>query len=330
MKILIIGAEDRYARHMPEDIPVTRTIEKIFLPRGASDEEIIAAGRDCEFLAADPMTKVSRAAIEGLPHLKMIHSEGVGFNGFDVEAAREAGIYVCNCKGANAGAVAEQTILLILGFLRQVTEGDRRERIGEQMQMKEAMMVKGLKEVSDCKIGLIGFGDIAKATAERLHAFGCELYYSSLHRKDPETEKAFHVTYLTQEELLSVCDVVSLHCAVTDDTRNIVNAEFLAGMKKEAFLVNTARGDLVDNEALVQAIVEERIAGAALDTVFPEPTTIENPLLHLPEGFENRILFSPHVGGATASSMKRSHRILWQAVQDMTEGRRPENIVNQL
>ena len=88
MKILIIGAEDRYARHMPEDIPVTRTIEKIFLPRGASDEEIIAAGRDCEFLAADPMTKVSRAAIEGLPHLKMIHSEGVGFNGFDVEAAQ--------------------------------------------------------------------------------------------------------------------------------------------------------------------------------------------------------------------------------------------------
>ena len=194
--------------------------------------------------------------------------------------------------------------------------------------MKEAMMVKGLKEVSDCKIGLIGFGDIAKATAERLHAFGCELYYSSLHRKDPETEKAFHVTYLTQEELLSVCDVVSLHCAVTDDTRNMVNAEFLTRMKREAFLVNTARGDLVDNEALVQAIVEERIAGAALDTVFPEPTTIENPLLHLPEGFENRILFSPHVGGATASSMKRSHRILWQAVQDMTEGRRPENIVN--
>ena len=98
MKILIIGAEDRYARHMPEDIPVTGTIEKIFLPRGASDEEIIAAGKDCEFLAADPMTKVSRAAIEGLPHLKMIHSEGVGFNGFDVEAAREAGIYVCNCR----------------------------------------------------------------------------------------------------------------------------------------------------------------------------------------------------------------------------------------
>ena len=138
------------------------------------------------------------------------------------------------------------------------------------------------------------------------------------------------MTYLTQEELLSVCDVVSLHCAVTDDTRNMVNAEFLTRMKREAFLVNTARGDLVDNEALVQAIVEERIAGAALDTVFPEPTTIENPLLHLPEGFENRILFSPHVGGATASSMKQSHRILWQAVQDMTEGRRPENIVNQL
>lgn len=330
MKILIIGPEDRYQKHMPEDIPAAKTIEKVFLPRGASDEEIIAKGADCDFLSADPMTKVSRKAIQGLPQLKMIHSEGVGFNGFDVEAAREAGVYVCNCKGANAGAVAEQAVLLILGFLRHVTEGDHRERIGEQMQMKEAMMVQGLKEVSDCRIGLIGFGDIAKATAERLHAFGCELYYTSLHRKDAETEKAYHVTYLPQDELLAACDVISLHCAVTDETRNMVNEDFLGSMRRDAFLVNTARGDLVDNEALVRAITEERILGAALDTVYPEPTTADNPLLHLPEGYEDRILFSPHIGGATASSMKRSHRILWQAVQDMMDGKKPKNIVNGL
>lgn len=328
MKTLIIGNEDRYQKYLPGDIPFTQNTEMIFLRTGSSDEEILKAGADAEYLAADPITRVGRNVIYSMPNLKMIHSEGVGYDGFDVAAAAERGIYVCNCKGANAGAVAEQTILLILGFLRRVIEGDRIEREGNQIKMKERMMVEGIREVSDCKVGLVGFGDIAKATAERLYPFGCELYYYSLHRKDAETEESYHVKYLPLRELAATCEIISLHAAVTDETRGMVNEKFLSRMKKNAFLVNTARGDLVDNEALKAAIINGTIMGAALDTIYPEPTTKDNVLLNLPKECEDRIIYSPHIGGATTSSMKRAHRMLWQGFEDMANGKRPENVVN--
>lgn len=330
MKTLIIGNEDRYRKYLPADIPFAQNTEMIFLNRGASDEEILAAASDAEYMAADPMTRVSGNVICNMPKLKMIHSEGVGYNGIDVAAATERGICVCNCKGANAGAVAEQTVLLILGFLRHVIEGDRIEREGNQIKMKERMMVEGIREVSDCRVGLVGFGDIAKATALRLLPFGCELYYYSLHRKDAQTEEKYHVKYLPLRELASTCEIISLHAAVTDETRGMVNEEFLRLMKEDAFLVNTARGDLVDNEALKNAIINGTILGAALDTVYPEPTTKDNPLLNLPPEYADRIVFSPHIGGITTSSMRRAHRMLWQGFEDMANGKKPANIVNGL
>ena len=330
MKTLIIGKEDRYRKYLPADIPFTQNTEMIFLNRGASDEEILKAGADAEYLAADPMTQVSGNVIRHMPDLKMIHSEGVGYNGIDVAAAAERGIYVCNCKGANAGAVAEQTVLLMLGFLRHVIEGDRMERKGNQIRMKERLMVEGIREISDCKVGLVGFGDIARATALRLLPFGCKLYYYSPRRKDAKTEEKYQVTYLPLPELVHTCEIVSLHAAVTDETRGMVDEKFLSRMKKDAFLVNTARGDLVDNEALKNAIINGTILGAALDTVSPEPTSKDNPLLNLPSEYADRIVFSPHIGGVTTSSMRRSHRILWQGFEDMANGKKPANVVNGL
>ena len=152
MKTLVIGNEDRYRKYMPEDIPFVRQTELVFCPRGSSDEALLAAARDTDYIAADPMTQVSGTVIRSMPNLKMIHSEGVGFNGFDLAAARERGIYVCNCKGVNAGAVAEQTILLILALLRNAVVGDRVEREGGQIRMKERMMFEGIREVSDCTV----------------------------------------------------------------------------------------------------------------------------------------------------------------------------------
>lgn len=325
---LIIGNEDRYRKYMPQDIPVTGEVELVFCKRGASDEELLAAGRNAVFMAADPMTRVSGNVIRNMPDLRIIHSEGVGFNGFDLEAAREKGIYVCNCKGANAGAVAEQTVLLILALLRSVVAGDRVEREGGQIQMKERLMVEGIREVSDCKIGLVGFGDIARATAERLRPFGCELYYYAPHRKDAAIEEKYGVSYLTLGELASVCDIVSLHAPVTEETRGMVNADFLARMKPDALLINTARGDLVDNEALRDALINRRIGGAGLDTIAPEPTLMDNPLVALPPECADRVVYSPHIGGITTSSFKRCHRMIWQGFEDVKNGLRPGNVVN--
>ena len=330
MKTLVIGNRERYEKYMPADLPFVKETEIVFCKWGTSDEEILAAAGDASFIAVDAMASVSGNLIRNMPNLKVIHSEGVGYQGVDVEEATKQGVYVCNCKGVNAGAVAEQAVLLMLALLRNVVVGDRVERKGGQIQMKERMMLEGIREVSDCKIGLIGFGDIAKATAERLYPFGCDMYYYSLHKKDEEIEKQYHVSYLSLEELASTCDIISIHAPANDNTKGMINEHFISLMKPDAFLVNTARGDLVDNEALRNALISGIIAGAGLDTITPEPTTKDNPLVALPAECADRVIYSPHIGGITTSTFRRAHHMLWQAFSDYSEGKKPANVVNRI
>lgn len=204
----------------------------------------------------------------------MIHSEGVAFNGIDIGAARERGVFVCNSKGCNAGAVAEQAVMLMLELLRQGLTGDAAVREGMQMEVKEYSMVHGITELSECAVGLIGFGDIAKATALRLHAFGCPLCYYASHRRDPE-EARYHVSYLPLEELAEKSDIVSFYTAVTGETRGMVDRDFLARMEPTAHAVNTARGEIVDNGAMRETILSEPSPARALipSILNPPPQT---------------------------------------------------------
>ena len=328
MKIVILGAEARYRAYQPA-MPFIQQQELVFLDKDSTEAEILAAGADAEVLFVDAITVVSAALMEHMPCLRLIHSEGVAFDRIDLSAARERGIYVCN-KGCNAGAVAEQTVLLILMLLRHALEGDEAVRAGRQMEMKERCMVEGITELSACKVGLVGFGDIARAAAERLVPFGCELYYYTKHRRLPEEEKKYHVTYLPLEELAEKSDIVSLHCAVTEETRNLVDAALLRRMKPTAYLINTARGDLVDNEALRQALLEGRIAGAGLDTLSPEPVPAGHPLTALPPEVHRKVVLAPHLGGITEASFRRAHAHMWRNVEHLAAGERPDNIVNGL
>jgi phosphoglycerate dehydrogenase-like enzyme len=216
----------------------------------------------------------------------------------------------------------------MLGLLRTVIEGDRAVRGGKQIKMKERRMLEGIAELADCKVGLVGFGDIGKATAKLLRPFGCELYYYSAHRKSAEIEEEYSVKYLELDKLLAQCDFVSLHVPVTPKTVGMVNEEFLKAMKSSAYLINTARGEIVDNDALCKALTEGEIAGAGLDTVAPEPVTADNPLLNLPEDAAGKILFSPHLGGITTSTFKRGFANVWKAFEDVSNGKKPANIVN--
>ncbi|MCD7836726.1 MAG: NAD(P)-binding domain-containing protein [Lachnospiraceae bacterium] len=329
MKTLIIGNRQRSEKYMPDNA-FTRSMEKIYVPLGENDETILRLASDVQFIQVDAIGEVSARLIENMPNLKLIHSEGVGYNGIDVEAAANRGVIVCNNKGINAKAVAEQTLLLMLGLLRTVTEGDRMVRAGMQIQMKERRMLEGIAELADCKVGIIGFGDIGREVASLLCAFGCEIYYYSAHKKDDATEQKYGVRYMQLKTLLNTCDFVSLHAPVTPDTREMVNDEFLGLMKPGSYLINTARGELVNNAALCRALTEGRIAGAGLDTVAPEPVTSDNPLLGLPEETAGKILFSPHLGGITTSTFKRGFINIWKAFEDVSEGRRPQNIVNGL
>ena len=263
-----------------------------------------------------------------MPNLKIIHSEGVAYNGFDIKTASQHGIRVCNCKGINAGAVAEQAILLMLALLRHFPEGEQAEKEGKQIQFKEHIMVHGMSELSDQKIGFIGFGDIAKATAKRLYPFDCEMYYYTKSRKPKELEEEYHVSYMDLDTMAKECDMISIHVPVNAETTGMINKNFISKMKLSAYIINTARGEIVDNQALRDALIAGKIAGAGLDTIAPEPTTKDNPLIALPEEVQKRVVYSPHIGGVSTSTFKRGHRMIWKAFFDVEEGKEPNNIVN--
>ena len=329
MKIVILGAQARYAAYQP-DMPFIGRQKLVFLDKESTVEEIVSAAPDAEALFVDAITAVPAQLMEKLPQLRMIHSEGVAYDRIDLDAARRRGIYVCNNRGCNAGAVAEQAVLLMLMVLRHALAGERAVREGRQMEMKERCMVEGITELSACKVGLVGFGDIARATAERLAPFGCELYYYTKHRRTSEEEQKYGVTYLPLEELAAACDIVSLHCAVTDETRNMVDDALLARMKPTAYLINTARGDLVDNDALRRALIEGRIAGAGLDTLAPEPVPADHPLVTLPQEIQDRVALAPHLGGITEASFRRAHAHMWRNAERLAAGERPDCVVNGL
>ena len=329
MKILILGAQERYEKYLPQ-LPFIRQQELVFWDKDTPQAQLLAHDADADILFVDAITPVTASLMAGMPKLKLVHSEGVAYDKIDLAAARERGVYVCNNKGCNAGAVAEQAIMLMLMLLRRAVSGDRAVRRGRQGEVMERGGRGGIRELSDCRVGLVGFGDIAKATAERLAAFGCEVYYYTKHRRDREEEERYGVTYTSLEELAASCDIVSLHCAVTEETRGMADEAFLARMKSTAYLVNTARGELVDNLALRQALMDGKLAGAGLDTLAPEPVTADNPLVTLPAPACDRVVLAPHLGGITEASFRRSHLHMWRNAERVADGHRPDNIVNGL
>lgn len=329
MKILILTSERRVKKYsdftmIPEDW------ELIYGETDKSDEELLSIGKDADAIFADAIMPISSTLITQMPHLKLIHSEGVGFNLIDVDAAKEFNVFVCNNAGANSDAVAEQAVLLMLALQRRLAEGDYMVRAGRQINAKESFILDGIDELGAGTVGLIGFGAIAKATAKLLTAFGSRVVYYSRTRLSPEDEALYNSRYLPLEDLLPQCDIVSLHLPVTAQTKNFVNRDFLAKMKPSALLINTARGEIVDQDALANAISAGTIAGAGVDTLHPEPATLDNPLLRLPEQDRYKILFSPHIGGTTDAMFFRAHNMVWKNILAVAEGKRPLNIVNGL
>lgn len=326
MKLLVIGDEMRVKRYAPE-VSFVDTLEQVVVPRGTDDDAILRVASDADFIMVDAISPVSSHLIENMPNLKLIHSEGVAYHLIDLDAARVHGVIVCNNRGVNAGAVAEQTILLMLACLRDVVNCDREVRSGRQIQTKERKMVEGIRELGDCRIGFIGFGDIAQATARRLAFWGCDMVYFRRHPLSSSDERSLHTRFENLDTLVPKCDIISLHVPVTEATRCMVDADFISKMKRDAILINTARGEIVDQESLAAALVEGSIAAAGLDTLSPEPVEPENVLLNLPEQAARRIVFSPHIGGITEGMFKRAYRMVWENIARVVAGDEPLNRV---
>ncbi|MDC2839788.1 NAD(P)-dependent oxidoreductase [Limosilactobacillus mucosae] len=329
MKVLHIGKTGNLQRFAVAD-GFLRSLELTDLKPGLPVKEYLDQAGDADFIVVDAISSVPGELIKQMPNLKVIHSEGVAYNAIDLKAADDCGVYVCNAKGMNAMAVAEQAVLLMVGMLRNVVVNDAAVRNGHQIETKEGYMQNGnLYELADCSVGLIGFGDIAQKTARLLKAYGVkEIYYYKRHRLDPEQEQQFGVQYRELDDLLASSRIVSLHLPVTDATMHMADHDFFAKMQPGSYLVNTARGELVDDAALIEALKSGRLAMAGLDTLDHEPVQSDHPLLNLPFEIAQRLLFSPHIGGITAASFYRGYAMIEEDLQLAAQGKRPKRVVN--
>lgn len=329
MKVLIAGDKARYLAYAAE-IPAAGKAELVFADREAAAEELLTAAPDADVLFVDPVEPVPERVMAGMPNLKMIHCEGVGVDRIDLAAARRRGIYVCNNAGCNAPAVAELSITLISMLLRRSIWGDSMVRRGLQNEAVSETLARIPRDLSDCTVGLVGFGSIAQAAAERLKAYGSGLCYWTCRRRDSAVEGRFGIRYLPLEDLAAQSNVVSLYLPANEETTGLIGRDFLSRMQPGSYLVNTGRGAVINDRALCEALEQGTLAGAALDAYFPEPVTEAHPLVRFAARHPDKLIFSPHVGGITTSSYRRGHQMMWADVEKLAGGKRPDHVVNGL
>jgi glyoxylate reductase len=263
---------------------------------------------------------VDRSILEQAPDLKIVANYGVGYNNIDVKAASQRGILVTNTPGVLTNATADLAMALILAMGRRVVEGDRLVRQG-RFRYWAPFHFLGC-EISGKTLGIIGLGRIGRAVARRASGFEMPVVYYNRHRLDPDQEQALGVTYLPLEQLLAQADIVSLHVPLTPETHHLIGARELEGMKTGAYLINTARGPVVDEKALLAALQNKKIAGAGLDVYEDEPNLTPG-LVDL-----DNVVLLPHVGSAT---FETRHRMAVMAVDNLLAGlagQKPPNCVN--
>ena len=326
MKVLVLCPKERYDIFAP-DTPAYRAAELVFCDREAEEEVWLAAGADAEALFVTPVTHITERLMEQMPNLKMIHCEGVGYDRIDLEAARKREIYVCNNAGCNADAVAELAVMMMAMLLRRAVWGDGMVRKGQQGEAVRYFERNPSQDLRTSTVGLIGFGAIAQATAKLLKAYGSKVYYYA-HNRRPEAEEICGAAYLPLKQLAETCDIISLHLPATAESHHMIDQAFLNRMKTGSYLVNTARGAVIDDEALCEAIRSGHLAGAALDAYAPEPVLEDHPLVKLAEECPDSLILCPHQGGLTQMSFRNVYEMLFEDLGLLMEGKRPNRIVN--
>ena len=326
MKVAILTSQERVEKFTDWSL-VPKDTELIYIGQTYTDDEVIQKAKDADAILVDAVNVVSGNIIRNLPNLKLVQSEGVAYHLIDTEAAKEQGIYVCNNASANAGSVAEHTIMLMLACTRRLIEGDTLVRRGKQIQAKGSFILAGIPELEHCHVGLLGFGAIAKQTAKRLKGFGCRVSYYSRHQVSEEIEQEYQVSDLPVQELYRSCDILSIHGPVTAETKNMVDKRVFEWMKSTSIVINTARGEIVNQQDLYNAIVSRQIAGAGMDTLCPEPVPFDHPLLQLPEHLQYKVTFSPHIGGTTYGVFQHMYRTIWSNISAVCHGQTPNHIV---
>lgn len=266
--------------------------------------------------------KLPTAAVKelGSGKVKLISRWGVGTDEIDKEEAAKQGIAVCNAANSLSVAVAECAIAMMINLLRQFPERDASVRKNDWSWFFEGRLSHQLEGKT---VGIVGFGNIAKALAKMLSGFDCRVIACDDYYWDSEAAEKYNVEKVTLEEIVRTADVVSLHLASTPETENMVNRDFLTRMKHTAVLINTARGALVDEDALVWALENGQIAAAGLDVFRQEPPQPDNRLLKLPN-----VMLLPHSGAGSYECLEKSSAMASGNIIDFFAGKTVKTILN--
>lgn len=332
LHVTALGEENLFKMFVPESSDEIKIdVNYVSDSDNKSDEEIIEACQNSEVIIMSPMGRLNGYIIDNLPSLKLIQTNGVGFQWVDIETAAKHNIYVCNCRGVNAVAVAEHTVMLMLALLRDLINDNDDVHQGKQDEHKMTVLRQmSLKELGDCTIGLLGFGAIGKRVAQIASACDAKIIYNDVFRASIEEEEMLRARFVSKEELIAQSDIISIHVPLMDETYKMVNKDFLASMKDESYLVNTARGEIVDSEALLEALKSGHLAGAGLDCIAGEPVQIDNDILKADSETDRKLILSSHIAGCTASTLVRGAVICKNNTLAISKGERPDCIVNQV
>jgi len=242
-------------------------------------------------------SRLSGYLIEHAPQLKMIQKWGIGVDKIDIAAAKAKGIPVFITSGANALQVAEHTVLLMLSTLRKLTYAQKAMRA---QQWVNAELRTTCMQLTGKTVGLFGFGNIAQQVAKQLRGFDVEVIYHSRQRATPALEQEFQARYVDMPTLLSQSDVLSLHAPYKPETFEVINRETLSQMKPTAVLINTARGELINDADLVEALKSERLFGAGIDVFIEEPPPVNHPFFEL-----DNVVMTPHTAASVREVVDR-------------------------
>lgn len=258
---------------------------------------------------------VDGSLMDRIPHLKIISNHGVGVDHIDVAAAEARRIPVGNTPGCLDASTADMTMALLLAVARNVVIGDRFARSPEFTHYDPSILIG--QEVTGSTLGIVGMGRIGRQVAKRARAFDMRVLYHNRNR-DEAAERDLGVTHATLDQLLVQSDFVSLNCPLTPATTGLISRREFGLMKRSAFLINVARGPVVDHDALYDALVRRTIAGAALDVTAPEPLPRDHRLLTL-----GNLIIAPHLGSA---SNRTRQRMIEMTVENLFAGLRGDDL----
>lgn len=317
---------------------------RVFITRrvpGDAAATLVAAGHDVDIWPGDlpPSTealaghlagadaamtmvtdRVDASLLAASPGLKVIANVAVGYDNVDPAVAGAAGVWLTNTPGVLAETTADYAFALLMAAARQVVASDRDTRAGGWKTWSPAAFL-GV-DVHHATLGIVGLGEIGQAMARRAAGFAMKVLYTGRNRH-PERETALNVEWRTLPDLLAESDFISLHTSLNAESRHLIGAPQLAAMKRSAILVNTSRGQVVDQDALVAALNGGWIAGAALDVTDPEPLPLTHPLYSTPN-----VIITPHIASASLDTRSRMAAMAASNVIAVLDGRAPPNPVN--